>query len=130
MKIAALLALLVLVAGCGSEGPGSSSKPRYDLTISYRPAGAEGGEQTATLTCDPDGGTHPDPAKACDALLENEDALKPVPRDVACTEIYGGPQVATISGSGVQSVFSRSNGCEIARWDALRPVLELNFVAN
>jgi hypothetical protein len=130
MKIAVLLAALVLVTGCGSEGGGSSAEPRYDVTITYSPTGAGGGEQTATLTCDPDGGTHPDPANACDALLQHEDALKPVPRDVACTEIYGGPQVATISGPGVQATFSRSNGCEIARWDALRPVLEFNFVVN
>lgn len=130
MKIPVLLAALVLVTGCGSVGGGSSAEPRYEVTITYSPTGAGGGEQTATLTCDPDGGTHPDPAKACDALLQHEDALRPVPRDVACTEIYGGPQVATISGPGVQATFSRSNGCEIARWDALRPVLELNFVAN
>jgi Subtilisin inhibitor-like len=130
VKIAALLTALVLLAGCGSDGSGGYSEPRYDLTITYRPAGAAGGEQTATLTCDPDGGTHPDPTKACDALLENEDALESVPGDVACTEIYGGPQVATITGGPVHASFSRSNGCEIARWEALRPVLELNFVVN
>jgi hypothetical protein len=44
---------------------------------------------------------------------------------VACTQIYGGDQLATITGAGVQASFSRANGCEIARWDALRPVLEL-----
>jgi Subtilisin inhibitor-like len=130
MKIGMLLAALVFAAGCGADGSGGSSQPRYDLTITYRPAGAGGGEQTATLTCDPDGGTHPDPGKACDALLQHEDALKPVPGDVACTEIYGGPQIATIVGGDVNASFSRSNGCQIARWDALRPVLELNSVAN
>jgi hypothetical protein len=130
MKIAGLLAAIALLAGCGSDGSGSASEPRYDVTISYRPTGAGGGEQTATLTCDPDGGTHPDPAKACDALLQNEDALKPVPGDVACTEIYGGPQVATIVGGDVNASFSRSNGCEIARWDALKAVIELNSVVN
>jgi Subtilisin inhibitor-like len=130
MKIALLLALLALFAGCGSDGSGGSSEPRYDLTITYQPAGAAGDAQTATLICDPDGGTHPDPAKACDALLEHEDALKAVPGDVACTEIYGGPQVATVVGGDVNASFSRSNGCEIARWDALRPVLELNYVVN
>jgi hypothetical protein len=130
MKIALLLAAIALLAGCGSDGSGGTSEPRYDVTISYRPTGAAGGEQTATLTCDPDGGTHPDPAKACDALLQNEDALEPVPGDVACTEIYGGPQVATIVGGDVNASFSRSNGCQIARWDALKAAIELNFVVN
>jgi Subtilisin inhibitor-like len=128
MKIAVLLAAVALLAGCGSERAGSSAEPRYDVTVTYRPTGAGGDEQTATLTCDPDGGTHPDPAKACDALLQHGDALKPVPRDVACTEIYGGPQLATINGPGVHAVLSRTNGCEIARWEALAPVIELPAV--
>jgi hypothetical protein len=130
MKIVLLLAT-ALLAGCGAGADaGGDRTPRYDLTIEYRPTGDAGQLQTATLTCDPDGGTHPDPAAACDALLRHEDALEPVPQDVACTEIYGGPQLATISGPGVQASFSRQNGCEIARWDALRAVLELNFVVN
>jgi hypothetical protein len=28
-------------------------------------------------------------------------------------------------GGGVDASFSRANGCEIARWDALKPVLEV-----
>jgi Subtilisin inhibitor-like len=125
MKIALLLAALALLAGCGSDGSGGSSEPRYDVTISYWPIGRTGEPRTATLTCDPDGGSHSDPSGACDALLQNEDALKPVAGDVACTEIYGGPQLATITGPGVHATFSRENGCEIARWDALKAVIEL-----
>jgi hypothetical protein len=125
MKLACLLAALALLAGCGSDGAGSSAEPRYDVTIVFWPEGADGQSRQATLTCDPDGGTHSDPNGACDTLLENEDALEPVAGDVACTEIYGGDQLATITGAGVQASFSRANGCEIARWDTLRPVLEL-----
>jgi subtilisin inhibitor-like len=125
MKLACFLATLAFLAGCGSDGAGSSAEPRYDVTIVFWPEGADGESRQATLKCDPDGGTHSDPNGACDTLLENEDALKPVAGDVACTEIYGGDQLATISGTGVQASFSRANGCEIARWDALRPVLEL-----
>jgi hypothetical protein len=125
MKLASLLAALALLAACDSDGSGGSSPPRYDLTVTFWPAGADGESRTATLTCDPDGGSHPDPAKACDALLSNEDALEPVSGDVACTEIYGGPQEATLIGPDVDARFSRTNGCEIARWDALKPVLEL-----
>ena len=73
----------------------------------------------------PDGGTHPDPAKACAALDAHPEALHPVPGDVACTEIYGGDQVALVEGNGMRAVLNRTNGCEIARWDALAPVLEL-----
>jgi hypothetical protein len=116
--------LLIVLAGCGSEG-GASSTPRYDLTITFWPQGSASDARTATLTCDPDGGSHPDPATACDALLAHENALAPVAGDVACTELYGGPQLATISGATFRAHFDRTNGCEIARWDALKPVLEL-----
>jgi hypothetical protein len=118
--------LLALAAGCGgTEAAGDDRAPRYDLTVTYWPTGRGGEARTARLTCDPDGGSHPDPVSACDALLEHEEALEPVAGDVACTQIYGGDQVATITGAGVQASFSRTNGCEIARWDELADVLVL-----
>jgi hypothetical protein len=47
----------------------------------------------------------------------------PVPRNVACSQIYGGPAVALVTGSfagrRVRAVFNRKNGCEIARWNRL-----------
>ncbi|HVD65983.1 MAG TPA: SSI family serine proteinase inhibitor [Gaiellaceae bacterium] len=127
---AALVVGVLLAAGCGSGTGGGDAveppaQPRYDLEITYWPDGRDGESRTATLTCEPDGGTHPDPAKACVALLEHPEALHPVPLDMACTEIYGGDQVATVTGAGLKAKFSRANGCEIARWDALAPLLEL-----
>ena len=121
---AAAVALLLALTGCGSDAS-APAKPRYDVTITYWPQGRGGEARSATLTCDPDGGSHPDPGQACDALLRHEDALDPVPGNVACAQVYGGPQLATISGPGVHALFSRTNGCEIARWEALAPVLEL-----
>jgi len=73
------------------------------------------------LTCNPAGGTHPDPPAACQALEANgAAALPPVPNDKACTQIYGGPQTAKISGTwkgqSVMSTFARNDGCQINRW--------------
>ena len=87
-----------------------------------------GAKTTWTLTCDPAGGTHPDPDAACRALgTHGATALPPVRKDVACTQLYGGPQQATITGTWqgrpVRSSFSRVNGCEISRWDLLRGLL-------
>jgi hypothetical protein len=130
VKIALLVLAAALLAGCGgTEAAGDDRPLHYELTITYWPAGRGGESRSATLQCDPDGGSHPDAVSACEALLNHEDALEPVAGDVACTEIYGGPQLATIagmsSGVGVQATLSRTNGCEIARWDALAPVVEL-----
>ncbi len=48
----------------------------------------------------------------------------PVPIGVACPDIYGGPQTALVTGTfrgrGVHATFNRHDGCEIARWDAVR----------
>ena len=76
------------------------------------------------LTCDPPGGNHPTPAEACRALAEHgATALPPVGKDRACTQVYGGPETATVSGTWrggtVLSSFRRTDGCEIGRWNAL-----------
>ena len=51
----------------------------------------------------------------------------PVPADQMCTQIYGGPETATVRGTWqgerVDASFSRQNGCEIARWDAAAGLL-------
>ena len=86
-----------------------------------------GAATTWTLTCDPVGGTHPDPEAACSALAEHRSALRPVPKNKMCAQVYGGPERATISGTWgdeqVLASLSRVNSCETARWDALVPVV-------
>lgn len=117
----------------GVTGTRPSGTPTLDglpagLTITVDVTG-DGDTQTWTLTCDPPGGDHPDPDWACAALeaAGGVDAFEPVPRDAVCTEIYGGPQTAhvegTVDGRPVDADFSRTNGCEIARWEALQPLL-------
>ena len=97
-----------------------------DLTIVVDDGAGE--KTTWTLTCDPPGGSHPDPAVACRVLqAHGSNALPPVRKDVACTQVYGGAEKATISGTWqgqrVRSSFSRVNGCEISRWNLFRGLL-------
>ena len=106
--------------------PRPSTVDGTDLVIVYEDG--SGRKSRWQLTCDPAGGTHPDPAAACEILAAHgAKALPPVPKDVACTEIYGGPDKATVSGTWrgqrVRSTFSRVNGCEISRWDLMRGLL-------
>lgn len=72
---------------------------------------------------------HPSADAACAALKANASLLSPLPEspDRACTQQYGGPQKATVSGIvdgvPVDAAFSRTDGCEIAAWDAAKAVL-------
>jgi hypothetical protein len=129
--------IAALVAGCGSEaaddppaaGGTEPDSPATALTVVYWADGRDGRAQEATLTCDPAGGTHPQPEQACAALAESADALAPLPPDLMCTQIYGGPEEAEVAGTyegqQVQATFSRQNGCEIDRWDRLASVFRL-----
>jgi hypothetical protein len=128
---AGLLAVLLLAAGCGSETIETGDEPvGAQLEVTVWPEGAGGDHLMASLTCDPDGGSHPDPVRACDAIEKHADALNSVPGGVACTEIYGGPDQAEVRGTvKLQSIlarFNRTNGCEISRWDKLAPLLDLS----
>lgn len=115
-------ALLLAVGGCNNgedDQPGTST----DLMITV--TADEGATPVKMrLVCDPPGGDHPQATEACAKLKEaGAKIFDPVPKDQACTMIFGGPQTATIEGSykgaPVNASFSRSNGCEINRWEAL-----------
>ena len=126
MPRALLIAVLALLAGCGGSdgaGGGDGDEPETSLTITVRPEGTEGAVVMEwTLRCGPDGGTLPRPEEAC-AKLDGlgREAFDPVPENVACTEIYGGPQVASVEGifrgEPLQARFDRTNGCQIERWN-------------
>ena len=75
------------------------------------------------------GSTVPDPAAALTAVERfGEDIFFPKPGPPKlCTQQYGGPQVAVVTGSidgrPVDVTFRRTDGCEIARWRAMAPLL-------
>ena len=126
MRLAALAFVVLLVTGCagrtGNDDDEDESRaaPSTELEISVTPGG-EAPTKIWTLSCPEGGGTLPDAAQACEQLLKLDDPFAPVPKDAACTQIYGGPQEAdvrgTFRGRPVQAHFDRGNGCEIARWD-------------
>lgn len=129
--VAGALVTVAAVSGCGETGgdPDPGSAPT-DLTISVAPeAGAL--PRIWELRCDPATGTHPDPRAACAFLDQQADARRdpfaPVPGDVACTEIYGGPGVAAVEGRWrgrpVAATFTLTDGCQIARWQTAAALL-------
>ena len=75
-----------------------------------------------TLRCDPLGGTHPRRAAVCRELgrLGWRAFQADASQNMACAELYGGPQVAIVSGRvdgrWVWVRLSRIDGCQIERW--------------
>ena len=118
------LALAVLlVCGCGSgedpPAPGQGDDLVADLQVLVRPQGPGGPERLRRLRCASLGAEATDPR--CRALEGFElRQLDPVPPATACTQIYGGPATARVTGElrgeRVSASFDLRNGCEINRW--------------
>jgi hypothetical protein len=138
MRIAAAALAAIVLAGCGAEGEttgdggdAAPAAPATSLEVTVWPDGRDNGpEEVTTLECDPVGGDHPAPEEACVLLAGNPDLLEPVPEDVMCTQQFGGPEQAaihgTFQGEDVDLSYSRANGCEIARWERLAPVFQVD----
>jgi hypothetical protein len=112
----------------------SQSVSSADVTIEIGTAD-QPGEFRATLRCETDesgSGYLADSAPAACEYLRTSSAARlllaegPDP-DRACTEIYGGGEVAritgTLTGIPVDVTIDRANGCGIADWDLLQPIL-------
>lgn len=126
--------IVASAAACGSNdanvGPNhaqpADQASATALTISVTPKpGAKPHEWT--LKCDPPGGTHPKAKQACATLSKTKSPFAATPKNQMCTQIFGGPQQAKIDGTWhgrkVDATYNRKNGCEIKRWNALKPVL-------
>jgi hypothetical protein len=103
----------------------STGTASTDLRIVAWPDGPEaGGARVWFLRCGPVGGTLPRRSEACRRLAAVKRPFAPVPKEMACTAIYGGPQVARVAGTfrgrRVFATFRRTDGCEIARWNRVR----------
>lgn len=118
-----------VLTGCGDDeesGSQTASTPRGEIELSIRFEDGAGNTKTATLTCRRDlqraGGYLRDAAPAselCTAVRSIKELLTTQPdRPRVCTQIYGGPETArvtgTIDGVEVDRRFARTNGCEIA----------------
>ncbi|WP_106396688.1 SSI family serine proteinase inhibitor [Actinocorallia populi] len=124
-------ATLVAAGACGAQKAEtgdstvatSASSPaaqvsRLTITLKKSPTSAP---QTWTLTCNPPGGDHPAPKKACAQLAKTgAKAFAPPPSDAVCTEIYGGPEQGTVEGvwrgAKVHATYQRKDGCDLDRW--------------
>lgn len=137
LRLLALVTVLAIAAaGCTDDDPISTTGgapedgPTTELTVVIDGGEFNGGSYT--LSCRPDDPRIVpvvdgiDPGEACQRVQDEAVAQRlingPEP-DRICTEIYGGPQRATITGTidgePVQTEITRVNGCEIDTWDRL-----------
>ena len=122
---------VLLVLGCALVllAPVAQASSPTVLSIAYVEDAKRPSERVRwSLRCDPVGGTLPRRAAACRELSRvGWRAIAPVPADTACTEIFGGPQVAIVSGHvdghRVWARLSRVDGCQIARWTRIPSLL-------
>jgi Subtilisin inhibitor-like len=115
------------LAACATGSAGTSQETSLKVTFwANGPSASD--PQRWTLRCDPARGTLPRAAAACRRLASASRKLfAPVSRVALCTAIYGGPQTARVvgrfKGTRVWANFSRTNGCQIVRWDRVSPWL-------
>jgi hypothetical protein len=140
-----VLAAVLVLAGCGSGDDAASAAPGAPDATGSDPAaggisqadndlqieidlGDGSAPLTWTLTCV--GfveGSHPQAQAACDHLAGLERPFPPLPEDVVCSQEYGGPETARVlgrwGGEPVELDLSRVDGCRIAQWNSLVPVV-------
>ena len=112
--------LAVVVAALGSSGPALAATANLRIVLWAQGKGV-GKPRTWTLHCAPVGGTLPNARRACLRLGSLANPFAPVPANVACSLIYGGPQVALVTGSFrghlVSTSFKRTDSCQTERWN-------------
>jgi hypothetical protein len=126
MRIAVLIATIIAVVGCGAGSAGTST-PATDLRISFFDEGrtetAQADRTLWTLRCGPVAGTLPKRVAACQKLASMKTPFAAIRKDMQCTQIYGGPEQAVITGTHkgqrIWVLLAQRNGCEIARWRKL-----------
>jgi hypothetical protein len=120
-------ACLAATAACGSAAARPSAAPpkvSLNITVSAAPGRPQ---QHWTLTCDPTGGTHPDPAAACADLLRTGDPMiAPQPKSLECPMILASPKTAVIQGrydGRPVNTTIRDGGCGFTLWTKLGQVV-------
>ena len=127
-RLALGLLLAASLAGCGSDAGTQAAGPTGELAnllVTVDDDGARGAGQPRELKLEC---AKPTDSQACGAAAGVSAAdVRETGGDTACTEIYGGPEEASIRGKirgqTIDATFKRTNGCEISRWERVKSLL-------
>ena len=135
VELVAVMAVMVVPAACGGESSVrvGDAVPSTSLRIEVR-AAPDAPPRSATLACDgaPVATGFIDDARAACALVTDDQEARAVlverrPDDRICTQLYGGPQLARVTGRiegrPVDVTVNRADGCGVADWSQLQPLL-------
>jgi hypothetical protein len=122
---------MALTSPLAVDGGDEAAYTRTDLVVVYQ-AGPQSPAVTSELRCNPIGGDRIDAVSACDRLTAlakaGRNPFAAPSANQVCSVDYDGPDSATVLGTWrgkqVRAAYSRTNGCEIARWDAISTLLE------
>ena len=129
----------LVLALIGLALPATASAGAVQLRFSY--GDGDGHRKHATLTCDGNGDRATgylrkrNGHKLCNRARQMREWLGSAPdRERVCTQIYGGPDRARVSGFimnvDVDRRFTRTDGCQIADWDRAQRFLPKPVGAN
>jgi hypothetical protein len=127
-RLALGLLLAASLAGCGSDAGTQAAGPTGKLAnvlVTVDDDGARGAGQPRELKLEC---AKPTDSQACGVAAGVSAAdVRETGGDTACTEIYGGPEEASIKGQirgqTIDATFKRTNGCEISRWERVKSLL-------
>jgi hypothetical protein len=128
LPAAAMCTLALAVAGCGDGDDASTAESGAvtRLEVVVRPAEGADPVRRVQIECEVLGADAS--GTGCRRLggLTRAD-LAPVPQDMVCAQIYGGPAVATVKGTldgeSIDARFDLGDACEIKRWRRNRDLL-------
>jgi hypothetical protein len=116
-------------SGAAASSSSAASAPPGGDSLAVEVDRGQGGEpERYSLSCTGTAaGDLPDAAAVCAHLQVLDDPFAAVPDDETCTQQFGGPQTARVTGrwadAPVDLQLSRADGCRIAQWDELGPLL-------
>jgi hypothetical protein len=108
-----------VAGGANSGGTAAHASPKISLDVTVN-TGPGTRARHWTLTCDPAGGTRPDPAAACRVLLAAKgNPFSTPPKHIMCPMIQIGTKKATVTGTWFGknvNLTLADGGCTLGRW--------------
>ena len=100
-------------------------KSMSNLTVSYQTSPNNQTSFKIFCLAHTPSSTHPNAKAVCATIAKHGTNLfAPVPAGTACSQIYGGAETAmvtgTVNGRSIRASFSRTDGCQVARWNTAK----------